>query len=78
MNNHEPPDPWHDAGFDDGLADHCACSGWTLADVSTVLCTDLISESPIDWCFSGLDPLEAHAAIQDGAAAPQLSTRHSE
>ena len=61
---------WRFAGFDDDFATHCLVHGWTLADVEAVLCRDATSESPLDWCYSGLDPLEALAAVRDGASCP--------
>lgn len=66
---------WLLAGFDDAFATHCTVHGWTLADVEAVLCGDAASESPLDWCFSGLDPLEALAAIRDGATCPHRAKR---
>ena len=61
---------WRLAGFDDDFATYCTVHGWRLADVECVLCGDAVSEWPLDWCYSGLDPLEALAAISVGADCP--------
>lgn len=58
---------WIDAGLDgDDLIRHCTYTGWALQDVLDVLATDSASADPLDWCFTGLSPLEVRAAIEDG------------
>jgi hypothetical protein len=64
---------WIDAGLDgDDLFCHCTCSGWSLQDVLDVLATDGISANPLDWCYTGLDPLEVRAAIRGGVCVELL------
>ena len=43
--------------------------------------TDRVSVAPLDWCYSGLDPLEVRAAIRGGVSverglAPSASSPH--
>lgn len=74
---HESQDRlWREAGFDEAFVRHCSCHGWSFADVATVLCSDAFSEYPLDWCYSGLDPLEVHDAIRAGQSAPCTHRTH--
>lgn len=60
---------WTKVGLDgDDLKRHCTCTGWSLQDVLDVLATDGTSAYPLDWCYSGLDPLEVRAAIRGGVS----------
>lgn len=61
-------DAWEDVGLDDRLHYYCDHIGWSLSDVLDVLGVDDTSVNPTDWCYSGLGPLEAQAAIRDGCA----------